>query len=100
MKLPAAVRIGIHKYKIVKAPIENHGELDDVSLELRLTEHFASDAQEAETVLHETLHALWNQSALQDGDDEERIIYAFSLKLADTMRQNKTLFRAILKALK
>ena len=100
MKLPANIRIGIHKYKIVKAAIENHGELDDAALELRLTEHFASDAQEAETVLHEALHAIWNQCALEDGDNEERIIYAFSLRLADTMRQNKTLFRAILKALK
>jgi hypothetical protein len=102
MKRPAHVHIGAFKYKIVDLPdgSDEYGECDDAAHELRLARSFASDAQEAETILHEIFHGIWNQGALEDGDKEERIVYVLSIGLAQAMKQNKTLFRAILKALK
>lgn len=53
-----------------------------------------------EILLHEIGHGIVDNWNIPLGDGEEDFVRAYTLGLLDTMRKNKTLFRAILKALK
>lgn len=102
MKLPTTIRIGGHKFKVVELPADTdlHGECDVASHEFRLAKVFADDSQAADTILHEIMHGLWDQAHLVEGDSEERVVYVLAGGLIQVIRDNKTLFRQILKALK
>lgn len=104
MKLPESVRVGPFDITIAEMP-ENeinaaYGLFSEEHQAILLRPKFTSTAQCAETLLHELLHAVWNVQAIDKKDGEERIVTKMSLGLAAVMRDNKELFRSILKALK
>jgi hypothetical protein len=102
-KLPRTIQVGIHTYTVNKTKHaarkvrddERHGDCNSNDLAIRIDTHRPSSVV-AETLLHETLHACWNQAGLNeqhDGDAEERAVVALAPLLLDVLQSNPTLIR-------
>jgi len=100
MKLPAAIRIGPYQCKIVRKPLDgDFGAFDSNTNEIEIDNAIASDALEASTVIHETVHGIIHIYKIKV-PDEEGLVEILETALLQVLKDNKTLFRAILKALK
>ncbi len=56
-------------------------------------------SQEADTIFHEILHAVYEAMALKDGEtDEERIVRAFTTGILNVWKDNPQLFAWIYEA--
>ncbi len=93
------IRVGAHTYqllsdaaaKIILLGRLNRGETDSVALTIRVDPDMPSSAY-AETLLHETLHAVWHQAGLQRLEvDEEDLITALAPTLLAVLRDNPAL---------
>lgn len=51
------------------------------------------------TLIHEILHGIWYSYSLENGDNQERVVQAFSCGLSAAMRDNQELFQWILNRL-
>ncbi|MDR2902130.1 MAG: hypothetical protein LBU87_03385 [Lactobacillales bacterium] len=75
------IKIGGITYKIScvdPAYCENNmGKVVQISEKIFLNKGLSSEALE-QTLLHEILHVIYNNAALSQGDDEERIVTAIS----------------------
>lgn len=104
VKPPARVRVGPHIYRISTDPSvlrhyerevdhELDGYCDHANLTIaikRPLEH----TQQADTVLHEVLHAICSQTGITHdtgGDDEERLIQRLAPALLAVLRSNPSL---------
>ena len=49
--------------------------------------------QKADTLLHEVLHAIWEQTPLRsrESDEQEEVVVALAAPLLDTLRRNPRL---------
>jgi hypothetical protein len=106
MKLPASARIAGYKCKITRADLIVNGEGDYGTFDYNTNEieiaretDFASEEQEASTLLHEIIHGVLGIYKIKVPDEEE-MVEKLETALIQVLRDNKTLFRAILKALK
>lgn len=98
--LPAALRIGLHEFRVyaddsglVGDHSENRGSTHNETLTIGLDTRMPESLQR-ETMLHETLHACWDQTALRalDVDEhQELIITALSPLLVGLLRDNPAL---------
>lgn len=98
------VRIGPHKYPIVyveKVDEEDSwGHYSQAKQNIELSQALLPEGSKwAEILLHEIGHGIVDNWDIELGEGEEKFVRAYSIGLADAMRKNKTLFRAILKAL-
>lgn len=94
---PRTVKVGPHTYELrcdkrARADLaKKHlvGEADTSALVIRLDDRLAESAL-AETLLHEVLHCIWDQTPLRvmDDDLEESIVSAFAPPLLDVLRSN------------
>lgn len=104
MKLPESVRIGPYKFKLIRTNRADHDEAGyflSGSREIGVAkpEDFGAEDEEAATIIHELSHAVVDVYWPQIEDDEE-IASKLDLIITQILRDNKTLVRSILKALK
>lgn len=92
MRLPRSIRIGPLDFKIVKLGEQEakqvYGFLSSDKQTLGLAPTFASDAQMADTVLHEVLHGIFHTSNIKGRDGEERVVSALATGLIQVFRDN------------
>ena len=85
MKIPAALKIGNHVYQIETKEIVDGNRgwrgatfVDSTLIEIKKD---LPESRQAQTLLHEILHACWEDSGLGrvfDDDDKERIVTALA----------------------
>lgn len=101
MKLPAAIRIGPYPCKVTRAAGDDYGAFDYHTYEISLADEaaFSSQAQEAGTLIHEMIHGVMHIYKIKVAD-EEALVEVLETAITQLLKDNKTLFRAILMALK
>lgn len=106
MKLPAKARIAGYDCRIVRSrevldKDEQYGEFLPNEHVIRLAEpdQFANEAIEAGTAIHELIHAMLGLYNIKS-PDEEALVEMLETAFVQVLRDNKTLFRSLLKALK
>lgn len=99
MKRPYRIKIGPHRYKVIgDAKAERHldhdrlAECDTARAEIRVRPGQAP-TQERDSVLHEVLHACWDQTALRDHDIEEQVVSSLAPILLGVIRDNAEFMR-------
>lgn len=106
MKLPASIRIGPYKCKVARTALEPDGDgfsnwgsfdTDTYVIEIAESDKFSDEALIASTVLHEIIHGM---NHVYGFPDDEAMVRKQETALAQIMKDNKTLIRQILKALK
>lgn len=91
--LPSALFIGPYWYRVTvteEFDTANDGECSPSGLQIRVRASLPAE-RAAETLFHETLHAVWDLAALGDKFDEEEIISRLSPLLFSTLKQNPAL---------
>jgi hypothetical protein len=102
--LPKCVRIGLFDYtietlsKIDGDVLSRYGDTNHDLKRLRVCEGY-SDVQRALTLLHEILHAVWNEAGLENDDKEGRIVRAIALGLMQVFRDNSEVNTVFLQTL-
>ena len=102
MKAPARIKVASHVYAVVTGPVgataARHAETRGSTIADDLTIVLAGDlprSRQRETLLHEVLHACWDESALRSHEDacklEELVVTALSQTLVDVLRRNPKL---------
>lgn len=96
VKLPKSVRIGHRNYTIVHwrpAQSAGRGAYGECSLpEAEIRVDTSSGIEKArETLLHEILHAIYYEWAMQDEDKEERIVATYATAITTAMVMNPEL---------
>lgn len=102
MNLPASIRIGPYPCKVIRSSPESEdfGTFDTTTYEIEIAESgFSSEAQEAATVIHEIIHAIIHIYKIKV-PDEEGLVEILDTALAQVLKDNKTMWRTLLKALK
>lgn len=104
MKLPAFVRIGPYKWRTVRTNREDHNEAgycDTEKHEIGVAKEgdLASDDEEASVLIHEWIHGIIHVH-FPEIEDDESLTQKLELIVMQGFRDNKTLVRAILRALK
>lgn len=106
MKLPAKVRIAGYDCKIVRSRdvLDTDGQYggfdpNEHAISLAEPDQFANEQLEAGTAIHELVHAMLALYNVKS-PDEESLVEMLETALVQVLRDNKTLIRAILKALK
>lgn len=92
---PAAVKIGPYQIRIAQLSRSDAetdwGNFSARSQQISLSDSFPTRQIEAETVLHEILHALWWSMHVKQKDGEERIVSALGVGVAQIVRDNPEL---------
>jgi len=102
--LPSTVKIIAHKYQVKKMPEfeKRQGDFLGVcrnsELEILIDDRW-KDQLQANTLLHEILHAVACQMGKLEGKSEEKVVEVMANGLCAVMRDNPTLFPAIQKGL-
>lgn len=104
MKPPKTIKVGPHPYRVITGNRAHRilgsdklGETDVAAQELRVGPGQAS-TQERDSLLHEVLHACWDQTSLRAGaggdrSDEEAAVSALAPLLLGVMRDNPDFVR-------
>ena len=110
MQIPASVKVGWKDFRIVKwhrvgaASASRYGECRHMQGEIAIDETALEGGygprKAAHTLLHEILHACYNIAALEDKDDEEKIVSCLSNMLAGAMRDSPEAFAWMLEELR
>lgn len=106
MKLPSKVRIGPHNlalnYMDKVGDDDDWGHYSHPTQSIDLSNALLPEGSKwAEILIHEILHCLADQADIFNGNEkeEERVVGIFAVGVAQVLKDNKTLIRAILKAL-
>lgn len=88
------IRVGYRTFRIEHFP-DGFGERLDGQTDfdrgvINLSAGLTAQARSC-VILHEILHIIWDQAALQDGDTEERIVTAMANGLSQVLRDNDSL---------
>lgn len=100
-----SVRIGPHKFALVYVDKvdeeDNWGHYSQADQNIMLSNALLPEGSKwAEILLHEIFHGVADEREIFDDDKtEERAVKLFAMGFAQVLKDNKTLFRAILKAL-
>ena len=90
-----SVRVGPFDIDIIKLEGEERdkclGMFSDTQMTIAMRETYRSHQQEAETFLHELLHAIHSVFGVKPKDPEERIISQMSIGMASVIRDNQDL---------
>ena len=92
------IKIGPYEYKLLRGdhPTGDDGTCSVNKLEIRIGKH-ENATREADTILHECLHAIWDLFGLEEKADEETAIHAFAVGIRMLIRDNPELKRMIFK---
>ncbi len=102
---PTKIRIGLFDYEIVDwnpvtaVAAHRYGECSTQERVIRVS-RLHGHRQSGETLLHEIMHAIFNEWYIKDEDNEERTVGTMSLGLASTWRDNPEVFAWIDHALR
>ena len=109
-ELPDSIAVGLYTFRVIRPvvilgddgkPEPTWGEtsLDELTISVR--RDLGGDA-EAETALHELLHAIGHQSGClpNDDDEEERIVKGMSAQLYLALRQNPALLEYLYRSIR
>lgn len=103
MKLPKHVQVGPHRYRIRSTGKATElalqglmGQTDSRSNEI-LVSPDQSDGQQADTLLHEILHAAYDQTSLRrlDAEAEEAVVSALTPILLGVLRNNPEIVKVL-----
>jgi hypothetical protein len=102
--LPSSIRVGYRDYDlVVVSPLNAEAEgafgrhsSTACRIEVRTD---TKPAETADTLIHETLHAVWNVAGLQAKDSEERIVTSLAHQLTQVIRDNPELVAYLTAAL-
>jgi hypothetical protein len=98
------IRIGPFVYSVTRLAkdeaIKTYGLHNGEILEVQFREKYASPAQEAQTVIHEVLHAIFETMGVADKDNEERTVSQLAIGWAMFIRDNPRLAKWIISSLK
>lgn len=106
MKLPKHVTVGPHRYRIRSTGKRTllklqglMGQTDSRSNEIHVSPQ-QSDDQQADTLLHEILHAAYDQTSLRhlDAEGEEAVVSALAPILLGVLRNNPDVVRVLTRA--
>lgn len=108
-ELPDSIAVGLYTFRVIRPvvilgddgkPEPTWGEtsLDELTISVR--RDLSGDA-EAETALHELLHAIGHQSGClpNDDDEEERIVKGMSAQLYLALKQNPAMLEYLYAAI-
>jgi len=101
-----SVRIGPHKFELVYVDKvdedDSWGHYSQGDQAIKLSNALLPEGSKwAEILIHEILHGLADQAEMFDEDKiEEKTVKVFAVGVTQVLKDNKTLIRAILKALK
>lgn len=102
MKLPTRVKIIAHDYEVQQLPDElmheNMGFCNSVTQQIHVGLGLSA-TQEAETLVHEILHAVFYHLSLK-GNAEEQIVNGLSLGFVAVLRDNPHLWKYLSETLK
>lgn len=85
--VPARVKVGWRAYAVsALVDSDNAGECDPDHGTIKIKP--GDDAHMAHTLLHEILHACYDQAALRRKDGEERVVAGLANTLAQVLRDN------------
>lgn len=86
------IRVGPFDLTIDKLDGEDRdkclGMFSETRMSILMRDSYQSDQQEAETFLHELLHAIWAVFGCKPKDAEERIISQMSIGMATVIADN------------
>jgi hypothetical protein len=104
MKLPGFLRIGHYRWRLVRSNLADHDEAgycltDKHEIGVAKEGDLAGDDEEASTLVHEWIHGLIHIH-FPEIEDDEALTQKLELIVMQTLRDNKTAVRAILKSLK
>lgn len=95
MKPPKSIRVGPFDIKTKQLEGEARdsclGTFSETTLSISMRDVFETDQQEAETYLHELLHAIYNIYGIREKDSQERIVTQMSIGMASVIRDNPDL---------
>lgn len=98
MKFPSKVRVGAHVYSLrFDDELHRHnltGLCSTEPLWISIAPNTMAPTSEKETVLHELMHAAWNQTSLAkkvSSDDQEEAVWALAPLLLSVLRDNPKL---------
>lgn len=93
MSLPKSIQVGPYTLTIEERTGDELGTFHGESQRIEVSPHQGADSQ-ADTVLHEVLHACFHVAGLRKDfpePKEERLVSALSSLLLDTLRRNPQL---------
>ena len=96
MKLPDTIKIGLRTYTLeVKDVVTNSDDVlwglcDRASGKIEITQHHDLPVMQ-DTLVHEVLHAVYDDRGLEKGDEEERIVKALATGLVQVLVDNPKL---------
>ena len=109
MRLPDSVQVGPHKIDIFQTPeiSEYFGKFHYAKNLIELTTDGVSDSIIGDTLMHEILHVIWNQTQMNallgipeptddTPDREEAAIHVLGAQLFQLLRQNPKLVKFII----
>ncbi len=104
MKIPAFVRIGNYKWRVIRTNRSDHNEdgyCDANKREIGVAKEgdLLADEDEASTFIHEWVHAIID-THFPEIEEDEPLTEKLEAILVQSFRDNKTLIRSLLKALK
>jgi len=98
-----SVRVGPFDISIIKLLGEdrdnNLGTFSETAMAISLREKYASQQQEAETLLHEIFHAIFKVMNLRGKDTEERLVSLMSIGMAMMIRDNPDFMKWLMESL-
>jgi hypothetical protein len=87
-----SVRVGPFDLAIKPLNVEDRdkclGMFSETQMSILMRETYGNDQQEAETFLHELLHAIYSVFGVHPEDTEERMINQMSIGMATVIRDN------------
>lgn len=91
--LPEFIKVGAHDVAIVVrdrflTTRNLLGQYDSDAQVISLSEDLMTPTHVVETFIHEVNHAIYRQAALQDNDEEERIVLTMSLGQVAIVKDN------------
>ena len=93
---PSIIKVGAFDIAVKSWPIFNasdersFGQFRPASLEIAICD-FLPERRQAETMIHEILHAIWHVWALRQSSDEEVVVGSMAQGLAAVFRDNPDL---------
>lgn len=75
------------------------GTFSEAKHTIYLAETFETPRQEAETAIHEIMHAIYSVFGVRDKDQEERVVGLMSVGMASVIRDNPKLIEWLRKKL-
>ncbi len=106
MKIPSSVIVGPYDIKIGELdPSESeqhYGMFNSQKMEIRLCKEFSSPQRAADTLLHETIHAIFHVANITTAspEEEERLVTSLSTQICAVVRQNPDLIKFLQASLK